>query len=321
MADATTLRPESPHLITVAAAVSAWELRQGPDGRAYYRKSATGAASADANVQFVDNDQVTVPKTTGVVFLDGGRAYWDRSAAKAHFKRQNDRDYYIGRFVGDAASADTTCTVKLNKAGEFDGYEYDLIRDAHVTSLTGTQALGGFGIYDRGGARKIIISATNEAQKADMLSRYGFATGANAIVEIGWVVVDDGSGTVVDVSLGIANDTHADNADTITDSVFIHLNANDVNIYAESDDGTTEVAATDTTIDYTAGTRHEAWLDMRNPADIQIYIDGVLILPATIFNVNASTATWKLLAHVEKSSSTDTFEIDIDFLRVRTAEQ
>lgn len=320
MADATFLRAQSPHLITVTSAVSAGEIRQGPDGLAYYLNSPSGASSGDANVKFTDNGQVTVTKTSGVVFLDGGRVYWDHSANSATFKRNNDRDFYLGRSVGDAASTDTTCTVKLN-IPEFAGYDYDLIRDSYVTALVGTQALGGFGLYERGGARKIVISSTNEAQKADALARGGFATAANAIIEGAFTVVDDGSGTAVDISMGIANATHATDADSITDSVFIHLNANDVNIYAESDDGTNEVNATDSTIDYTAGTRVEFWLDMRNPADIQMYLDGVLILPFTTFNVSASTATWKLFFHVEKTSSTDTYEIDLDFLKARLAEQ
>lgn len=172
-----------------------------------------------------------------------------------------------------------------------------------------------------GGCHKIILTAVNEAQKVDMLSKDGFATGANAIIEAAIEVVSDGAGTVVDVSIGVANATHATNADSITDSIFCHLDANNTNINFESDDGTVEVNATDSTIDYTEGTRFLVWFDMRNPADVQIYVNAVLVLDATVFNVNASTATWKLLVHVEKTASTDTYEIDIDALRAWFAEQ
>lgn len=173
----------------------------------------------------------------------------------------------------------------------------------------------------RGGAHNIVINASNQAQKVDMLSYDGFATGANAIIRLIFNVISDGAGTVVDASLGIANATHATDADSITDSIFVHLNANDVNIYLESDDGTTEVAATDSTIDYTEGTPVEVWFDMRNPADVQIYINGVLALDGTTFNVNASAATWKLLAHVEKTAATDTYEINVNAMQAWFAEQ
>jgi hypothetical protein len=60
---------------------------------------------------------------------------------------------------------------------------------------------------------------------------------------------------------------------------------------------------------------------MRNPADVQIYIDGVLVLGATVFNVNAATGPLFLLVHVEKTSSTDTYKLAVDWLRARFSEQ
>jgi len=85
------------------------------------------------------------------------------------------------------------------------------------------------------------------------------------------------------------------------------------------------VAITDSTTDYVEGAtlavRKEVWFDMRNPADVQVYVDGVNVLPASVFNVNAAAGEWKLLLHVEKTASTDTYEFDLDWLRVRTSEQ
>ena len=69
-------------------------------------------------------------------FLDGGRAWWDFSARMVHFKRVDDRDFYLGRFVGDAALNDTTCSVNLN---EDPPYDLDLIRDPYTTVPVGTQ--------------------------------------------------------------------------------------------------------------------------------------------------------------------------------------
>lgn len=81
------------------------------------------------------------------------------------------------------------------------------------------------------------------------------------------------------------------------------------------------MASTDSTLDYTEGTRFEVWMDFRDPASVKIYVNGAQVLTGTTFNVNASVATWKPLVHVEKTSSTDTYEIDVEWLRARFAEQ
>lgn len=321
MADATFLREQSPHWITLAAAANAGELRQGPDGRAYYLKRPSGAASGDANVYYTDNGQVTVTKTTGIVILDGGRVYWDRSARAAHYKQVDDQDFYIGVAVGDAASADATMTVKLNVE---QSRKVCLARDPFTTTIVGTQALGGLALNRRGGAHNFKLDSTNEAQKLDALSKDGFGIAANMIVEGAFNVISDGAGTVVDVSIGVANASHATDASAATRRMYVHLDANSVNINAESSDGTTTVAIADTTIDYTEGVgnanRVEFWMDFRTPGDVQLYINGSLVLASTVFAMTLATTLY-LLCHIEKTASADTYEIDLDWLYVRTAEQ
>lgn len=320
MPEATFVRNFDKVPVTLEAAQGSGELIQLKSGRAaYYRSANNVGASQGDTIEETTSGTVTLPKTNGVVMLDGGEAFWDHSASAITYKPANDRDFFVGTIVGDYSSGDANCQVNLNVRPS---WLIDFNRDPFDTVCTGTQAIGGFGEPAmRGGARKFRITATNEAQKVDMLSQAGFAKTANAICKAIINVRDDGSGTVVDVSVGLADDTHATDADTIANSIFVHLNANDVNIYAESDDGTTEVAATDTTIDYTANTPFEVWFDMRDPADVQIYINAALVLGSTTFNVNASSPTWKLLIHVEKSSSTDTYELDVNEFKVRIAEQ
>src|SRR4051812_32645727 len=57
---------------------------------------------------------VELPKTASIVLLAGGRAYWDRANAKVTFKRVTG-GFYLGVVQADAASADATCLVNLNK--------------------------------------------------------------------------------------------------------------------------------------------------------------------------------------------------------------
>lgn len=322
MADASLVRGQNDLRVTALAAVAAGEVWQMKDGRAAVNPSSSGSSSGD-RVSFRTSDQWTFPKSTGFVGLDGGRAYWDYSANAVSFRKVNDRDFYLGRFVGDSASIDTTCVVNINVDP---AYDLDAKGGSFFSTLLGTAAAGGLSYpIALGGTSILELTATNEAQKVDLLSVDGFALTANAIIEGAFRVLSDGSGTVVDVSLGVANGTNATDADAIAEHCFIHLDANNTNINAQSKDGTTTVAATDTTTDYTEGgavaNRVEFWMDLRDPADVQIYVNGVNVLPSTVFNVNAAAGPWFLLAHVEKTASTDTYKLALDWLRVRYSEQ
>jgi hypothetical protein len=53
-------------------------------------------------------------------------------------------------------------------------------------------------------------------------------------------------------------------------------------------------------------------MDLRDPTDVQMYVDGVNVLPASVFDISGAT-TLQLLAHLEKTTGTDTAEVDVDF--------
>lgn len=322
MADASFVRNSDDIRLVAGAAVTVGELWQLPDGRAGYYTSST-AATVDQSTKWRATGQVVVPKATGVKALKGGRAFWDHSANNATYKKVGDRDFYAGRWADDAAEADTTATINLNVDPP---YDIDLLRDPYATAPVGTQALGGFLPPQRnGGALHLLLSATNEAQKVDALSVDTFHKNANGIVELIFRVISDGSGSAADFSIGIASGTHATDADSIANHLLVHLDANDTDINLQSKDGTTTVASTDTTINYTEGAelgqRVEVWFDMRTPADVQCYVNGALVLGSTVFDLSAAANELRLLAHLEKTSSTDTYEIAVDRATVRLAEQ
>lgn len=308
-------------LITITAinAIAKGELIQLKDGRAGYADEAIAAGDPG---QLRVSGLARIPKTSGIVLIDGDECFWDHSANSGTYKTVNDRDFYAGSVQDDTTSTQTIVDIALNEKPR---YLIDVSRDHHDTVIVGTQGLNTMGVFRRGGGHKFLLSSTNEAQKMDILSIDGFSKDANAIIDFCFTVPSDGAGTVVDVSLGAANATHATDADSITESIFVHLNANDVNIYLESDDGTTEVAATDSTIDYTEGAavanRVYVTMDMRTPTDVQIYINKVLALDATAFNINAATGPFKLLAHIEKTAAADTYELDLHWMRCRISEQ
>lgn len=324
MADATYLRNASPIRLTPQAAISPGEVRQLADGRAGVLPGVVGVASTDPVAQFETTGQWTVTKTSGVVILDGGRVFWDHSANAATYKAVNDRDFYIGVAVGDAASADTTMTVNLNAEQR---PTISLLRDAVLSVPTGTQAVGAFG-YPKpfGGSMGLALTATNEAQCIDMLSVDRVALSSNPIAEFIIRPAANGSTSDVDFNIGLANGTSTTDADAVTEHVYFHIDGGSTNINAQSKDGTTTVAAVDTTADITAGSavanRSELWIDARDLTSVKLYVDGARVLSGTTFVLSAATGPIGLLAHVEKVSGTATagpFYIDRAILR--TAEQ
>jgi predicted RecA/RadA family phage recombinase len=96
---------------TADAAISGGEVLQLRDGRAgVIPYDVANGEKGGAQTEGI----YRVTKTAGVVILDGGRVYWDHSANAATYKTANDRDFYLGTAVGDAASADTEMYVNLN---------------------------------------------------------------------------------------------------------------------------------------------------------------------------------------------------------------
>lgn len=320
MSEATLVRSRDDVRLTADAAVASGEVYQMRDGRAGYYPGLNAAASGD-RIGFTTTNQVTLPKTTSMVLLDGGRAYWDHSANAVSYKKVNDRDFYLGRVVGDAASADTTCVVNLNVNPPAD---IDMLRDGVLSVATGTQALGGFlppQVY--GNARALTLTATNEAQCVDMLSVDRVALGSNPIAEFVIRPAANGSTNAVDANFGLANGTSTTDAEAVTEHVFFHIDGNSTAINAQSKDGTTTVVATDTTKTISVGSavanRTEFWIDARDPANVCLYVDGVRVLSATTFVLSAAAGPLGLLAHLEKSSSTATagpFYVDRAELRL-----
>lgn len=310
-------------LKTLSEAVNAGDLHQLRDGRAGYmgNTSANNLASA-GNVgdqrQFQCSGQVTLAKAPGIALLDGGRAYWQRANGYVSYvPSTNSRDFYVGRVVGDAAGAAASVVVNLNVHPP-----YDL--DLAVKPFTQAPVLtaGSPSITRNGGAHLLKLDATNEAEKIDALSDDGFATAACGIVEAVVKVVADDSSTNGVFSIGIASGTHATAFTSIANYLGIQIKNHDGKIYALSKaTGGVTVAPTDTTIAYVVGTPFEIWLDLRKPTACAVYVNGVQVLTATIFDVSASAAAWYALAHLVKAASTDTFQVQVNRLTTRLAEQ
>jgi len=292
------------------------EVIQLTDGRAAF-VSGLRSPAAGGGATLKTSGQVTLPKTSGVVILEGDEIFWDRSAGSATpLKAVAGGDFSAGVAVADAAAAATTVIVDLNKKPV---YTIDIMRDPTDTVIVLTAGTPAVSMGP--GYAAITFSATAEAQKADIMSKHSIPVTVPFIVEGRVAIYDIGDNAALDINIGIANDTHATDADAITESCLLHLDgAGDLSILAESDDGATEVAATDTTVDAVDDTYFDFRMDCRNLADIQIYINGVNVLPASVFKLNAATGPLKLLAHLEKTSDNTTAEVRVSHLAIRATD-
>ncbi len=323
MSDAITLDVRHERELVAAVAPAVGEIWQMPDGRAAVLSGANGnTAAAGDKVGFCTEGQFTVTKTASQVWIDGAPIWWDHSANAATCVpplTTGDRDFFLGSCVGDATAAATSGVVNLNVEP---AYIVDLHRDGGDTAIVNTS--GACYITSRGGTLEAGFSATAEAQKLDWLSKRSFALASNFVLEAVVEVVTTADADVADLSIGVASATHASDADTITESAFFHFDLGaDLNIDAESDDGTTEVAATDTTVDFAVGTPVHLVLDGRDPSNVKYYINGVEVLSETanLGDISAATGPLKALFHLEKTANDTAGVVQLDMLRVRTSEQ
>lgn len=299
---------------TADAAYSNGDVVQLPDGRAGVL--AADVASGD-EVGVRVGGRFTVAKTTSMVMLIGSKLFWDHSASKCHLLHGGDRDFYLGCAYDDGASADTTITVSLNVKPMYtvsleDGFVGVNVNTAGFPASRGAGARGWNGQLD----------ATNEAQKVDALSSRSCAVAAlgESIVDALICINSNGGANALDTNIGVANGTHASDFDSVTEALVAHFDGNDLNINLASRDGTTTVASTDTTVDFANGTPFLVQFDCRNLSDIQAYVNGVNVLPSSVFKMNAAAGPLKFVAHMEKSANATIGNVTLMDGGVRTAQ-
>lgn len=310
-AEAVYLNPGISIDHTPTTAMAAGEVRQLPDGLACFAPTAIAAGAKGA---VTISGIVEVVKTATMVMLKGSRVFWDASANKAHLLQvDNTTDFYFGIVQETASSAATTVKVAINADPK---YTIDL-GDGFWSVPVCTAGLMNAAIGHKEGV-SLIFDTTAEAQKHDALSNIGIAVATPCLVEAEICINLNGDDAAFDFNVGLANATHATDADSITESLFIHTDGASLNICAESDDGTTEVAATDTTKDAVVGTPFLAQWDLSNWEDIQLYINGVNVLADSVFKLDKATGPLKLLAHMEKTSNDSPGNVTVRRLGLRT---
>lgn len=304
-AEAQYLKDPAVIEFTAGAALTSGQVLQLPDGRAAVVAGLKGFASGDvasARVRGV----FKVAKTADMNLLDGQKIWWVKSTNKANYTG----DFPIGVAVGDSLAAATTVNVDFN-----------VVPDPIIALNKGTWVHGatdGLGVVEVAGYKQLAFDAVAEVGMAALYSETTIAVASLPIFEALVAVYDIGDNAALDISVGLANGTHATDFDSVTESALFHLDGTALAILAESDDGTTEVAATDTTVVAVDDTYHLLQIDCRDLSDIQMYIDGVNVLPASVFKLNLATGPLLPIVHLEKTSDNTTAEVRVKEMQVRS---
>lgn len=298
----------------LASTCASGEVRQMPDGRAGVRTGLNSQVSGEV-AGFATAGVFKILKSTSVVFLPGQAVWYDPTNNYATYAMagKTAAGFFLGLCVDldTVAAATTTVTVDLNQNVSRNMIEPKVDGGVSVK----TAAAGAPTITDVPGFTEFTLAATNEAECVDLLSYSSVPTAGDAICEFELQVISL-STSAVDLNVGLASATTTTDADAIANSLFLHFDGGDNNIDAESDDGTTEVAATDTTLDWVAGTPFFVQMDTRDPASCKIYINGARVLSATTFVLTAATGPLKFLFHLVKTSSTATAAVRLGKPRV-----
>lgn len=284
--------------LTLNAAAEPGDVLQA-GGLAAVLLAANDSASGD-EVTVATSGEWEMTLTDNISAVKGVKLYWDESANTVTYQVGAAGDFYLGT-CAKTVTGGTSIKVRVNLNAKPE-YVSSLMTEPH-NEPTITETLG-LGITNQiGGSFRAQFDAVAEAATAAVLLGDGVAVTDKWLADFRFVIVDDGDDAALDFNIGMANAGHATDADSITESIFIHTDGNVVNLLAESDDGTTEVAATDTTIDYALGTPVTVWMDASDNSDVQIYINGAVVLSGSTFDLSAATGPLFPLFHLEKSSN------------------
>jgi hypothetical protein len=263
-------------------------------------------------------DTFTLQKE-GVVELPRRRA---SSANKAHYKAVNDRDFYVGVAGRRCRVGATTVVVDLNLEP---AYLLDVARRLPLGHRRTPACLSArYPVEPRRGAGQLEHHARPTKRRRSMRSsRTASPSPPTRSSSSPSACSPTAAAGAQDFTIGAANGTHATDFETVAEFVAVHLDGNDTKIYLESDDGTTDVAPTDSTHDLHRGLdlqRARRRLDRHARSDRRAGLhqrraragrDGVHAerrrRPAGSF----------LIAHLEKTATTDTYKVAVDWLRAR----
>lgn len=292
-----------------------------------------------------ENANVVLANAQGVVMMVAAGAFsaWDvLYGAEDGTVDDTPNANPIGVAFGVAATAagDIVPVLRIPGLSASDGDQvggidefYDFVGDfpAAATAITDsvwtkveTNGLGVISSDEANGVLKFSFDAVAEVAVAALyMANAPLDIDQNPIVDFRLAVYDIGDDAALDINFGVADDTHATDMDSATVSALFHLDGADLSLCCESDDGTAETAATDTTVDLVDDTFYDFRVDLTDKSDVKFFYRAVgavswtQLLSSTTFDLSNYTGTLTPIVHVEKTSNDTTADVRLDFCRIR----
>lgn len=228
---------------------------------------------------------------------------------------------------------------ELTGLGAIDGnilIDEDFVGDwpAAATALSGQGRYSwtkvetnGLGVISSDEARGVLKFSADAVAEAATCSLYMVNSpldpSKGGIAEFILAVFDIGDDAAVDIDFGLASDTHATDFESIAEFVAFHLDGTDLSLNCHSDDGTTDTAPVDTTVDLVDNTYYAFKIDYNDLTDVKFYYRALgdtnwtRLASATTFDVSDASANWTPIILVEKTSNDTTFDVRADRVRVQ----
>lgn len=204
---------------------------------------------------------------------------------------------------------------------------------AAATALTGqgpyswtkteTDGLGVTSVDVANGVLKFAFDAVAEAATATLfMENSPVDPSLGGVAEFMLAVYDIGDAAAVDIDFGLASDDHATDFESIAEFVAFHLDGADLSLKIQSDDGTTDTAAVDTTVDLVDDTFYAFKIDYNDLTDVKFYYRAIggttwtQLASGTTFDVSDASANWTPIVMVEKTSDDTTADVRVDRIRV-----
>jgi len=204
-------------------------------------------------------------------------------------------------FIGDWPAAATA----------IDGHGY-------AWSKTETNGLGVISSDEANGVLKFSFDAVAEAATATLfMENSPIDIDKSPIFECILAVFDKGDDAALDIDFGLASDDHATDFEAIATFAAFHLNGNDLSVLCHSDDGTTDTAPVDSTIDLVDDTYANFKIDVSDKADVKFFINGTRVLSGSTFDISAYTGALTPIVMVEKTNNDTTADVRCDRIRVQ----
>jgi len=318
--------------------------------------AAAGATDADLGTierdSFADGDEVSVrlwnaPGTRKMVAAGAITQYANVYGASGGKVDDVSNEKFIGIAL-EAATGDGSIIEVLPQAvagthealGAIDGnlvIDDDFIGDwpAAASALAGqgpyawtkteTNALGVISVDAANGILKFSADAVAEAATCALyMANSPVDIDDGPIFECILAVYDIGDNAAVDIDFGLASDSHATDFEAIAAFAAFHLDGTDLSLKTHTDDGTTDNAPADSTVDLVDDTYYAFKIDLTDKANIKFYYRALgvgqqwtRLNGATTYAMAAYTGALTPIVLVEKTSDDSTFDVRCDRIRVQ----